>query len=303
MEKVERIRMFHLLAHSGVPGLTCYRDYILILEMTPRHLWEFQMEKMPIRLEEYCVILVEKGEMHIHIDYIPYSIGENTFLLIKERNIIQIVSVSEDLQGYLMIVAPSFLRSLTLDVSSPRGINTTLLSPVTSLEQTEFRILCNDMERLRNNMGRTGHLFHARLVENELTNLILEIWNFRVPQADIQPTVAQKTGNRGHVVAQFFKLLFLHIRKQREVAFYADQLCVTPIYLSRAVKQVIGLPPIRIISDLVISDALIFLRQKDVSIQQIAEELHFPDQASFSKFFKKYTGKSPTEYRRTLIRK
>jgi len=303
MEKVERISMMNVLSNSGLPGITQYQDNIIIVDIRPEYFQKLQLEYLPIKFEDYCILLVEKGEIQINVDYIPCFIKQNTFLLIKERNITQIITVSDNFRGYWIIVASRFLRSLTKDVSSPHGVNTTLLNPVTQLEHTEFEVLRNNMERLRINIHRSKHLFYSKLVQNELTNLILELWNFRVMKPEINATMAQKTGNRENVVAEFIKLLFVNIRKEREVAFYADLLCVTPIYLSRAVKHVIGLPPIRIINDLVISDAIILLRQKNMTIQQIAEELNFPDQASFSKFFKKNTGKPPMEYRRKMIEK
>jgi AraC family transcriptional regulator, transcriptional activator of pobA len=40
------------------------------------------------------------------------------------------------------------------------------------------------------------------------------------------------------------------------------------------------------------------LKNASLSIAQIAEELHFSDQFSFSKFFKRESGLTPSEYRK-----
>ena len=56
------------------------------------------------------------------------------------------------------------------------------------------------------------------------------------------------------------------------------------------------------ISDALISEAKILLRKPDINIQQISEELHFGEQSSFSKFFKKHTGVTPVEYRNTILK-
>lgn len=41
------------------------------------------------------------------------------------------------------------------------------------------------------------------------------------------------------------------------------------------------------------------LKSTDLSVQEIAYRLHFPDQSYLGRFFKKHTGESPTEYRNT----
>ncbi|MCD8165797.1 MAG: helix-turn-helix transcriptional regulator [Bacteroides sp.] len=191
----------------------------------------------------------------------------------------------------------SFLRTLTKEAKPPRGVNTTLLHPVTALEADQFQLIKTHLERLRWRIDRKEHLFHAKLVENEFVNFILELWNFRAVRTGIQPLPAQKPGNREHIAAEFLRLLCTHIQTEREVAFYANLLCVTPIYLSRAVKHVLGVPPMKVINELILSEALILLRKRELAIGHVADALNFPDPASFSKFFKKSTGQSPMEYR------
>jgi len=39
------------------------------------------------------------------------------------------------------------------------------------------------------------------------------------------------------------------------------------------------------------------LRNTDLSVQEIAYQLHFPDQSYLGRFFRKHTGLSPTAYR------
>ena len=70
------------------------------------------------------------------------------------------------------------------------------------------------------------------------------------------------------------KLIEENFMRERTVAFYADQLCLTPKYLSVIVKSVCG-----------------------KTVQQIASDLSFPNASSFGTFFKKHTGLSPKNYR------
>ena len=49
----------------------------------------------------------------------------------------------------------------------------------------------------------------------------------------------------------------------------------------------------------VLLEIKMLLQSTDLSVQEIAYRLHFPDQSYLGRYFKKHTGESPTEYRNT----
>ncbi|WP_163310011.1 helix-turn-helix domain-containing protein [Dysgonomonas sp. 521] len=85
--------------------------------------------------------------------------------------------------------------------------------------------------------------------------------------------------------------------KEHKVEFYANKLFVTPQYLSLVLKNTSGKTAYQWIVDGIITESKILLKDVDSTIQQISENLYFPDSSSFSKFFKKQTGVSPFKYR------
>ena len=48
---------------------------------------------------------------------------------------------------------------------------------------------------------------------------------------------------------------------------------------------------------MLVTKASVFLRKPELSIQQVADQLGFSDASTFGKFFRRHTGKTPTEYR------
>ena len=58
-----------------------------------------------------------------------------------------------------------------------------------------------------------------------------------------------------------------------------------------------GYSAVEWIERFVILEAKVLLKSSNLNIQQIADELHFPSQSFFGKYFKKLTGMSPKEYR------
>ena len=97
---------------------------------------------------------------------------------------------------------------------------------------------------------------------------------------------------------KFMDLVKVHFRKERQLQFYADALCITPRYLSRVVKECTGSSAAEWIERCVVLEARALLKSTNMTIQQISDELNFPSQTFFGKYFKRRVGLSPKEYRR-----
>lgn len=95
----------------------------------------------------------------------------------------------------------------------------------------------------------------------------------------------------------FMALLGNNYKKQRDVNFYADSLCITPKYLSIITKSCTGHNAKTVIDNYIISEIKMMLRTTNMDLKHIAEELNFPDQTFMSKYFKNRVGISPKSWR------
>lgn len=102
------------------------------------------------------------------------------------------------------------------------------------------------------------------------------------------------------LVMNFTRLVQKQFRWQRSINRYASQLNITPKYLMETVKEISGKTAGEIVDDFVVQESITLLSNNELSIAEIADELHFSDQSFFGKFFKRHTGKSPKEYRKSL---
>lgn len=103
---------------------------------------------------------------------------------------------------------------------------------------------------------------------------------------------------RDFITLNFMKLVSKHFAKEHHIEFYADSLCISIKHLTRVIKEMIGKTPHTVICDEITHQAMTLLEDDSISIGEIAETLHFSDQASFCKFFKKQKKISPMAYRR-----
>ena len=107
------------------------------------------------------------------------------------------------------------------------------------------------------------------------------------------------SGRSSQLYYEFLEAVQLHYRTNRDVAFYADCLNVSPRYLSQVAHRISGKSPKTIIDHTLAEALACQLRTTQKTIQEIAYEHGFASQAQFSKFFKKLMGHSPSEWRRT----
>lgn len=97
---------------------------------------------------------------------------------------------------------------------------------------------------------------------------------------------------------QFLQLLAESVDKEHDVQYFAKKLGVTPSYLFVVVRDYTGKSPSDIIASYIISNAKNLLDSTNLTCKQISKEMNFPNQSFFGKFFKRYTGMAPLEYRR-----
>ena len=96
---------------------------------------------------------------------------------------------------------------------------------------------------------------------------------------------------------RFLELLREHHKKEHGLTFYADKLCMSDKYLSESIAAATGKSAAKWIDDALLLEAKTLLRCTNMTIAQISDELCFPDQSSFGKFFKRHTGEAPRVFR------
>lgn len=279
-----------------------YQDKLIIVDMFGRNKRNpgFR-EGLSIRLDAFSVLLVRQGEIDITIDEFTYHLSDNLLLDIMDMHSIRDIRLSSDFRGFHLIIERNLFAEIML--SSRRMPAVYIASrhtrPVQNLSREEGELLENCLQRIERNMERSDHAWQRDIILNELRGFLLEMNNiiYQANRGKLDPNPP----NRDVLMFLFIQLLNKHCRTEHSVSFYAGELCITPEYLSRIMKSFSGKTVNHWISEALMREAEIALRNPDLTIQQVADLLNFSDQSSFGKFFKKHRGISPLAFKRQFV--
>ena len=252
----------------------------------------------PVRVNALQVLLVLEGSIDLSIDYVLFQASTNTVVTIMPTHITKVMKYSPNFKGRLMAVSRAFLEQSMMPNHSSSMIQYMKIrkNPTILLQESEIKTLDESMLRLRQTILQTSHHLQRLLIQNTLMGFFIEMRNIFSERKEYNtpPSLTRK----GELFESFLRILYMYCKEQHVVSFYAEQLYITPQYLSLILKELTGRSANKWIDEALMQEAKILLKAPQATVQQVADALHFSDQSTFGKFFKKHAGMSPMEYRK-----
>tara|TARA_R110000796_G_scaffold145175_2_gene261803 strand:+ start:1896 stop:2807 length:912 start_codon:yes stop_codon:yes gene_type:complete len=285
-------------------------DIIEILGDSPQtdglhvHLSKNKFEEIPLsypfRADNYAFLLVVSGVLKIQLNLITYTIRSNEMISIKPQTVTHILEMSNDLE----IIGVSFTVDFILK-NSFKKIELNAFDFFTSNNIPKLKLLEDEMNtsvtlsRLleKNNSFNDQKPFFKEEIINYTFGLLM--YHYASIYKKTYPNLEADLSRQEELTLRFLKILNENLKKERTVQFYADVLCITSGHLSKVLKEVSGKTANQLIDDAVIMEAKILLGNPSLTIAEVTYELQFSNQSFFGKFFKKHTGFSPSEFRKT----
>lgn len=252
----------------------------------------------PVRVNALQVLLVLEGSIDLSIDYVLFQASTNTVVTIMPTHITKVMKYSPNFKGRLMAVSRAFLEQSMMPNHSSSMIQYMKIrkNPTILLQESEIKTLDECMLRLRQTILQTSHHLQRLLIQNTLMGFFIEMRNIFSERKEYNtpPSLTRKE----ELFESFLRILYMYCKEQHVVSFYAEQLYITPQYLSLILKELTGRSANKWIDEALMQEAKILLKAPQATVQQVADALHFSDQSTFGKFFKKHAGMSPMEYRK-----
>ena len=250
----------------------------------------------PRRMTFILVALCTEGNAQFTIDTQRHDVKKNDIIVISDRHIIDDYTASDNTNGLALMMSVNFFHEVINDV---RDVSLLFLfsrnHPVVSLNEDEVQTFKEYFFFLKKKVADTTNHFKRDLVRTMVLAMFYDLSNviYRVQQVE-----NKRQTRADDIFTRFIKLVEDNYKKERRVSWYAEQLTITPKYLSETVKSVSKHTPNEWIDKYVTLEARVLLKTSTLSIKEISDELNFPNQSFLGKFFKEHVGMSPSAYRR-----
>jgi AraC-like DNA-binding protein len=266
-------------------------DDLLLTE----HINEAPMPTEPRKMNIIIIGLCTQGEIIYKLDTQEQVIKPGDILIVSERHVVDSYRHSPDMQGLCMMMSLHFFHEIIQNI---RDVSSLFLfarsHPVMSLEQKEIDTFKAYFNVIKQRLGDKSNHFHKDLIRTLLLAMFYDLSNiiYRVQNNDRPRSRAES------IFLDFIRMVEKNCRTERRVGWYAQQLSMTPKYLTECVKQISQRTPNEWIENYVSLELRVQLKNSNKSIKEIANEMHFPDQSLMGKYFKKIVGLTPLQYRR-----
>ena len=111
---------------------------------------------------------------------------------------------------------------------------------------------------------------------------------------------ALKYTRKEELAFRFMRLIIEEHAPNVDVNYYSGKLGVSSKYLTTLIKHISGQSAHDWIVDYTILEIKALLRDSAMDLKAIASQVNFPDQSSLSRYFRHYTGMSPSQYRKNI---
>ena len=263
---------------------------------------DLELLRFPSRIDGFVAAYCRKGHFKCTINLTEYEIHDGMLAINIPNNIIQLEPIEQEdglVEMTILAVSPQYMTTLSSDLGKifVDAMNM-LQSPIMQMLPEEVELAMQYFQ-LIDNVINTDSQYRNDSISYLLTSIFYLIGGMLMKRLDAEEENGEKAPStrHKHVFEMFIDLVGKYHSKERSVSFYADKLCISPKYLSQIIKNVSGFSAPDIINKYVILEAQHLIRHTDLSIKEIADQLNFPNQSFFYKYFKSHTGITPNSYR------
>lgn len=252
-------------------------------------------EEIPFILDAGVVVFVcLAGEGKIVVDMQVIHFRRGSFVILLPYSVIQVTDISEHAQITLIATGMGFLEKLAMS------------QPVENYVEKIREMPCIQLSEQQLLNARDIYFFVERLykeatgpLSKEIQNTLMTLLSLKIVTlfSENHPAGKPRLSRQEQVFRNFTISLAKNVKEQRTVEFYATEACLTPKYFSTVIKKRSDKLPMEWITERTILLIKFLLGNSDKSIQEISNELNFSSQSFFTRYFKHYTGMTPTAFR------
>lgn len=259
---------------------------------------EMEIFRFPSRLNALIIGVGTEGETSLTSNLQEFRLKKDSLFIFSPKHILQVQS-NNRFKAHLIVIAPDFLKRINIDTKRMMPLFLQFGSlPCMELTHAESQSLRSFISMVEQELKGSETDFSSEIIGGLIATTIYKVGDILPHYLTEHPEVDSPIHNRAEeYFRQFTELLGEHYKHERSVGFYARQLCITPKYLTTLIKRISGKSVSEWIDNYVILEAKTLLKYSNMSVQEIAYYLNFPNQSFFGSYFKRNAGMSPSQYK------
>ena len=259
---------------------------------------EMEIFRFPSRLNALIIGVGTEGETSLTSNLQEFRLKKDSLFIFSPKHILQVQS-NNRFKAHLIVIAPDFLKRINIDTKRMMPLFLQFGSlPCMELTQAESQSLRSFISMVEQELKGSETDFSSEIIGGLIAATIYKVGDILTHYLAEHPEVDSPIHKRAEeYFRQFTELLGEHYKHERSVGFYARQLCITPKYLTTLIKRISGKSVSEWIDNYVILEAKTLLKYSNMSVQEIAYYLNFPNQSFFGSYFKRNAGMSPSQYK------
>lgn len=277
-------QVYHNLKYND--GEICFADNITSI---PGLMSQFQ-----VNFIAYVIVL--EGSLTLELNNVPYQLEKNCSLFVDRKMVVTDVNHSDDLRCMICALSTDIGFSF-FNKSLIQSVMHLLSNPVITMNQDEVDLMLKYYELLVFKMDHPEMNFARETVRDIIRCFAYDLLS------NITKHFSQSDGDdmlrqSDRIFRKFMLLLAENSNVNRSVKSYADELCVSPKYLTSVCRKHSDSTASELIATSVMSRVKQLLLYSDLSIKEVAGEMGFDNLSFFGKYVKKHLGLSPNHYRK-----
>lgn len=246
----------------------------------------------------YAFTLVTEGWVTIVYNGEEMILHPNDLYIYSPGLAVTIIAASENYRGLCLLAD----ENVTIESPVVHDLVYIAYLPIVQLHAPKQALPHDTALQLAEKMREIiGYLHSDHIYKEQILHMLYAVFLLDLQNAQNQAITHRQVPQRvEEIFMGFIRLLPQCFTEHHDISFYASSLNISPVYLSRIVRQVTGRTVVDYINQMLLMEASFLLRTSQLSISQIADRLHFADTPSFSKFFSRLKGVSPKTYRQEI---
>ena len=244
-----------------------------------------------------AVVICTSGKVQGFINGKQIELHQNQVAIVPQNVTVTDVMVSPDFNLKAMFLTNRILQSFLREKMNVwNDMMYVHRNHIVTMDEDEILFYTHfyDMMKLTFTRGM-GNPFRTDVIQSLLRSAILGLCG---AMKQYLPADIELKGKTSDVHFQrFLDLLHSIDVKHRTVEAYANDLCISPKYLTAICKKNSGKTANEWITEHVLEDIRYYLKQTDLSIKQIYAQLGFPNPSFFGKYVKDHFGMTPMQLR------